>query len=186
MPVVDNPAFRIATILLLGLTLAAGLYGAWVGNWVEAGALLALGGLGGVAIKIQDRLPALFVLLVVIAGVVNAAGYVVGLWHETTPFDEIVHAFTSFSVCAGVGWLILDRTELLRAGETGKIVLALLAIGLLLGLLWEVFEWAIGIIGGAEDTMVDLLMDGLGAAAAGLFCAIVARRRRSRAAMHSS
>ena len=181
MRVVNNPAFRIASILLLGLTLAAGLYAAWAGNWVEAGALLALGGLGGLVLKVQDRLPALFVLLVLIAGVVNAAGYVLGLWHETTPFDELVHAFTSFSVCAGIGWLILDRTEMLSAGETGKVVLAVLAIGLVLGLVWELFEWAIGIIGGAEDTMVDLLMDGLGAAAAGLFCAVVARRQRSRA-----
>lgn len=182
MTVVDNPAFRSMSIVLLGLTVTAGLYAAWVGHWVEAGALSALGGLGGLFLKAQDRLPALFVLLVVIAGVVNAAGYVLGLWHESTPFDEIVHAFTSFSVCAGAGWLILGLTQMLRAGETGKVVLAVLAIGLVLGLVWELFEWVIGIIGGAEDTMVDLLMDGLGAAAAGLFCAVVARRQRSRGA----
>lgn len=124
----------------------------------------------------------MFVLLFVIAGAVNAAGYVLSLWHETTPFDEIVHAFTSFSACAAAGWLILARTQMLQAGETGKVVLAVLAIGLVLGVLWELFEWAIGIIGGVEDTTADLLLDGLGAAAAGLFCAVVARRQRSRAA----
>lgn len=181
MTLVDHPAFQRTSILILGLTAAAGLYAALVGNWGEGGTLLALGGLGGLVLKAQDRLPAIFALPIVIAGVVNAAGYVLGLWHETTPFDEIVHAFTSFSVGAGAAWIVLGRTQMLQAGEPGKVVLAVLASGFVLGLVWELFEWSIGIIGGAEDTMIDLLMDAIGAAAAGLFCAVVARRQQSRA-----
>jgi hypothetical protein len=177
---INRLEFRVAHILLLTLVLATGAYAGWAGDWVEAGVLIALGGFGGWYVKAQDQLPELFVLLVVMAGVLNAAGYVLGLWNETTPFDEFVHLFTSFAGCAAVGWLILVRTQMVQAGQRGKLVLVVLAIGIVLGLLWEVFEWAIGIIGGVEDTMIDLLMDSLGAVAAALFCAFIARRQENR------
>ena len=51
-----------------------------------------------------------------------------------------------------------------------RFVLAVSAIGLVLGIAWEIFEWAVGIINGWADTLVDIVMDVLGAVAAGLFC----------------
>lgn len=44
----------------------------------------------------------------------------------------------------------------------------IVATGLLVGLVWEAFEFPIGMIGGVEDTLVDLLMDALGAFCAGV------------------
>ena len=41
--------------------------------------------------------------LLMLALTVNAAGYLLGLWHEKTMFDEAVHAYTSFAVMTAVG-----------------------------------------------------------------------------------
>ena len=46
---------------------------------------------------------------------------------------------------------------------------------LAMGLLWEGFEWVIGIIGSPRDTAVDLAMDVLGGLLAAAFCIVVGR-----------
>lgn len=56
---------------------------------------------------------------------------------------------------------------------TPKFLLGLLIIGLVLGFVWEGFEWVIGIIGDRHDTIVDLAMDGLGAILAALLLKLV-------------
>lgn len=102
--------------------------------------------------------------LLMLAVAVNAGGYLLGLWHDETLFDEAVHAYTSFAVMAAVGTALVRR-RLVRA-FTNRIYLAFAAIGLLLGLLWEAVEWTMGIIGGRTDTLLDLSMDTVGALAA--------------------
>lgn len=178
MPGLDRPAFRwMAGALLLG---AAGgtLYLATEGRWIHAAALGALVLIGTTLMAVRHRLPAFFTLLFVAAGLVNALGYILTLWHEGTVFDEAVHAFTSFTLCAAAGWLLVSRTALVGEGNSLRLILAVVLTGLVLGVLWEALEWIIGIIGGPRDTMMDLVMDLAGAVAAGLFCALVARRRR--------
>lgn len=102
--------------------------------------------------------------LLMLALTVNAAGYLLGLWHEKTMFDEAVHAYTSFAVMTAVGTALVHR-RLVRT-LIRRVFLAFAAIGLLLGLLWEAIEWIIGIIGGRTDTLLDLSMDAVGALAA--------------------
>jgi hypothetical protein len=92
---------------------------------------------------------------------VNAAGYLLTLWHDKTIFDEAVHLYTSFAVVAGIGRLAVGKR--LLQGQLSRWW-ALLVVGIGLGLAWEVFEWAIGIIGSRRDTIIDLLMDTAGAA----------------------
>ena len=173
----DRPSFRLIAQLALLLAAAGALYSLFRNDWFDAAALGAVALLGTIFIASRDRLPTLFTLLFVTAGLVNALGYVLTLWHEATPFDEIVHAFTSFTVCAAAGWLLLGRTRLVSGEENVRLILAVAAIGLVLGLLWEAFEWMIGIIGGPRDTIMDLVMDLIGAIAAALFCAWAARKR---------
>ena len=174
----DHPAFRwVSGALLLGAAGGA-LYLVTEGRWIHAAALGALVLLGTIFMAVRHRLPALFTLLFVAAGLVNALGYILTLWHERTVFDEAVHAFTSFTLCAAAGWLLVSRTALVGKGNSLRLILAVVLTGLVLGLLWEAFEWIIGIIGGPRDTIMDLVMDMAGAVAAGLFCALVARRRR--------
>lgn len=102
--------------------------------------------------------------LVAAAAAVNAAGYVLGLWHDETIFDEVVHFFTSFALMAALGTALIRRG--LAGAFTNRMFLTFGALGLLLGLLWEAVEWAIGIIGGRTDTLLDLAMDLAGAVAA--------------------
>lgn len=174
----DRPSFRWASQLALLIAAVAAIYFLFQSRWYDAAALGAVAVVGFIFIAAKDRLPSLFTLLFVIAALINALGYVLTLWHERTPFDEIVHAFTSFTVCAAAGWLLLSRTRLVSGDENVKLVLAVAAIGLVIGVLWEIFEWIIGIIGGPTDTIMDLVMDMIGAVAAGLFCAWAAGRNR--------
>ncbi|MDQ3481895.1 MAG: hypothetical protein M3448_00535 [Pseudomonadota bacterium] len=106
----------------------------------------------------------------------NAAGYLLSLWHDETLFDEAVHFYTSFAVVAAIGWLALRGASPRRSPPTWWV---LVAAGVLLGLAWEAFEWAIGIIGSGHDTMMDLAMDTAGAGAAAALLTYVAGHRAS-------
>lgn len=141
--------------------------------------MLGLAVFGGVTLFFQRTLPSSIFLLLVLAASVNAAGYVIGLWHERTLFDESVHAFTTFAVMTAIAWV--SQMSGRFAAASGFQILALtLFAGLVLGLLWEGFEWAIGIIGNRRDTLIDLAMDSLGAFVAGL-CYTAHRLRRGAA-----
>ena len=144
-----------------------------------AAAMAAVAGFGVALTVPRNRLTPLLRLFLLCAVFVNAAGYALNLWKEGTAFDELMHAFTSFAVTAGVAWLLLSRTSLISGRRTGRLVAVALAIGVALGILWEIFEWLIGIIGSVEDTLADLAMDGIGAVAAGMFCAWAVSHRRS-------
>lgn len=122
-------------------------------------------------------------LLITAAGV-NAAGYLLGLWHDETIFDEAVHFFTTFAITAAIGTALV-RSGMLQA--TSRIYLVVPALGLLLGLSWEVIELIIGIIGGRTDTLFDLAMDLAGAlAAAALVCWLVAKAQRVTQSSHGA
>ncbi len=108
----------------------------------------------------------MFLLCLVVA--VNVAGYVLNLWRERTMFDELVHAATSFAGMAALMWVAARRARRLNGMRGIAVVATALVAGLILGLAWEGFEWLIGIIGDQRDTLIDLAMDCLGAAAAGL------------------
>lgn len=174
---IDKPVYRTVSIVLLALTATGTAYYLFIGHWFEALGLSAVLAIGLGFVLARDRLPTLFPLLFIIAGLVNALGYTLGLWVEHTPFDESVHAFTSFTGCAAAGWLLLRRTRWLEGDEPVRLTLAVMAIGAVLGVLWEGFEWLIGIIDGPRDILIDLIMDLIGAFAAGLFVAWVARAR---------
>lgn len=101
-----------------------------------------------------------YVALLSAAVLVNAAGYLFNLWHDETIFDEAVHFYTSFAVVAALGRLAVEK-DWLPSGASRW--LALPALGMIMGLAWEAFEYMIGIIGSRHDTLMDLAMDGAGA-----------------------
>lgn len=147
-------------------------------RYADAAVLASVAAIGTALLATPERLAALFRLAILAAAFVNGAGYVLDLWVQRTPFDELVHALTSFAGTATLAWLLLARTRLIENCERGKIVAAAVAIGAMLGVAWEVAEWLGGIIGDRRDTIVDLAMDGVGALAAGMFCAWAADLRR--------
>lgn len=113
----------------------------------------------------------LYVALLAGAALVNAAGYVLGLWHEETAFDEAVHLYTSFAVVAAIGRFAPGRWAFWGSPPRWW---TLIVLGAALGLAWEAFEWVIGIVGSRRDTLIDLLMDVAGAAAAAVLLTIMA------------
>ena len=174
----DSRGFRLASMIILALIAVAAVYLSASGQWYDAAALGGLAALGSAFLAWNERLPSLFSLLFVLAGLINAVGYVFNLWKSPLWFDETVHAYTSFTMMAAIGWMLFARSGLNAAGRSGRFTLAIAGLGLVVGVLWEIFEWIIGIIGSPVDTAVDLVMDTFGAIAAGLFCAWAAKRER--------
>ncbi len=119
--------------------------------------------------------PGFYVALLAGAVLVNAGGYLLSLWHDRTIFDEAVHLYTSFAVVAGIGRYTVGRAAF--QGFSSRLW-PLLIVGIALGVAWEVFEWAVGMIGSRRDTIMDLAMDTAGAAIASTLVRLVEKELR--------
>ncbi|SDC32629.1 hypothetical protein [Belnapia rosea] len=100
----------------------------------------------------------------------NVAGYVFDLYAAFWWFDRLLHAAT---ILALTFWLaVFFLGEGIREGRTVLFVLLVAATGVALGALWEVAEWMFDhfasgdVIKGKDDTVIDIVMDTIGAAAA--------------------
>ena len=104
----------------------------------------------------------MFRALLAITVALNAAGYLLNWFDEFRYYDEACHFMTPLAISGLAGKALLSRTR--AANELGRdrFILLLTLAGLLVGAAWEVFEWAIGIIGGLADTVGDLAMDSAG------------------------
>lgn len=109
-----------------------------------------------------------------VAAWANVAG-----WYEASAWVDIaIHFFTTGATAAAI-YLLLVRIELVpplqkRYVRRIALVLLTLALGLVVGVLWEFYEWvAYAAIAdnldpvGYSDTILDLLMDSLGSLLAG-------------------
>ena len=113
--------------------------------------------------------------LAIALGAANAAGYALDLYARFWWFDRILHACT---ILAATLWLALFvcRRVLLggHGGDGALLVLVIASVGLAVGALWEVAEWAFDriapgdVIKGKNDTIIDIVMDTFGALAAGV------------------
>lgn len=101
--------------------------------------------------------------------------------------DVVVHAVACGLVTATVHRLLVVWSVLPRPGDRtlrrAGVVVTALSLGVLLGVLWEVGEW-LGhthlderIQVGYDDTLVDLVADGLGALGTGILLLRTARPR---------
>lgn len=105
---------------------------------------------------------------VAVAAVANAFAYAFSLY-GLTGADKALHAFTLFA-------LSLLAAHRLQADLWGARAVArfglIVAVGLALGTAWEIAEWTIdsvtagNLVRGKDDTILDLVFDALGAAAA--------------------
>lgn len=165
--------FTLLNIALLIGALALSARELLHGGWTTALAWAACAAVAIVVHLFRDKLPPFFGLMLTSAALVNAAGYVFNLWHQQTLFDESVHAFTTFAVMGAAGWFWLPATH----RPSTRFFLWFGVAGVLAGVAWEIFEWAIGIIGDLRDTLIDLVMDSLGLAAAGFLLVLITRNR---------
>ena len=111
--------------------------------------------------------------LAVALGAANAAGYALDLYARFWWFDRVLHACT---ILAATLWLALFVCRhVLRGGPGHDALLALViaSVGLAIGALWEVAEWGFDriapgdVIKGKHDTIIDIVMDTIGALLAG-------------------
>jgi hypothetical protein len=145
----------------------------------------------GFAVLVAARLanlPRLYDLGLVVALTLTQAGEAAGLYDRIAWYDRAVHVLVPM-LTAQVLYLCLARLEVLpdprqetlRHHEVGMLIVTF-ALGLSVGALWEVFEWASdGLFGsdlsqGNTDTVGDLIADACGSLAGGALMVLWAER----------
>lgn len=100
----------------------------------------------------------------------NAAGYAFDLYARFWWFDRVLHAATLLAVTYWAAVFVLRRV-LTGIGRHRLVLAATIAcVGVAVGAWWEVAEWAFDrvapgdVIKGKYDTVIDVVMDTLGAA----------------------
>jgi hypothetical protein len=97
----------------------------------------------------------------VLAALLSSPGYGLGWFYGANPYDETVHLLSGAlagSVLAGL--LLADG----RPRSLRRCALVAAGGGLVLGITWELFEWATGLIGDWTDTWTDVALTTGGAA----------------------
>ena len=169
-PIIRPPVFAWCSGAVLAVALGFVAWNGVTGQVSDALVWCGIAAVAAIIFAVRDRLPPLYGFLLALAAAVNGAGYTMTLWHDETLFDEIVHGFTTFAGMAAIGWALARRPGKLRESRS-FLVATMLGLALVLGLLWELFEYLIGIIGTPRDTGIDVVMDMIGASlAAALTC----------------
>jgi hypothetical protein len=170
-----NPNWRgyriaawIGQALLTIAILTALVQTQWLNALLLAGFLIA----SLIFVVKENYLPKLFDFLFVVAALLNAGGWVFGWFYLPGPYDEITHAFTTFAITLALSFLVYHSMRTVFRQHTWLYLLTIASFGITIGALWEVTEWSAGkilpseVIGSVDDTVIDLIMDSLGAVAA--------------------
>jgi len=180
-PIVRDPldllrlAFAVGAVAFAAAGDAAGAF-----NLLLAFAVL-------VAARLAN-LPRVYDLAVILALVFTQGGEALNLYDAIAWYDRVVH-FVVPMLASQVVYLCLARIEVmpdpsqetLPRHEAGMFV-AVFALGLAVGALWEIFEWSSdGLFGsqlseGNTDTVGDLIADACGSLAGGALMVLWARR----------
>ena len=125
----------------------------------------------------SDRRPAVFDVFFALAALAGALGYAFGLFDEIVPYDELTHAFTTFSVSLAFYFLFYGGA----VPEQRAVALAtsVFTLGVTAGAWWPISEWFFVGKFTMADTISDLLVDSAGALAAALV-ALALRRSGDR------
>ncbi|MBD2252147.1 hypothetical protein [Nostoc parmelioides] len=160
----------IGQALLAIFVIVAAVQGKWL-NALGLGFFLVA---SFVFVVQDDKLPTLFDFLFVLAALLNATGWVWGLFGKPGPYDEIVHAYTTFAITLALSFFVYSSMLNLFRNHTLLYLVTITSFGIAIGALWEIAEWSAGkvlstqVIESLDDTIIDLVMDSLGAALAAL------------------
>jgi hypothetical protein len=121
--------------------------------------------------------------LAALALLLNLAGYLLNLFEKIHWYDDVVHAYTSFAWTLLLALFLYDAV--LKGVEVHPIlyVLTVAGLGIGLGAVWEIIEWSYdqmvagNVILGKTDTILDLILDLLGATLAGILSARMIREK---------
>lgn len=156
--------------LLTIFVISAAVQGKWV-NALGLGIFLIA---SFIFVIRDDKLPTLFDFLFVLAALLNATGWVWDLFGMPGPYDEIVHGYTTFAITLALSFLVYGSMLNIFRNHTLLYLLTIASFGIAIGALWEVIEWSAGkilstqVIESLDDTIIDLIMDSLGAGFAAL------------------
>ena len=180
-PIVRDPldllrlAFAVGAVAFAAAGDAAGAF-----NLLLAFAVL-------VAARLAN-LPRVYDLAVIVALVFTQGGEALNLYDAIAWYDRVVHVVVPM-LASQVVYLCLARIEVMPdpAEETlprheAGMLIAVFALGLAVGALWEIFEWSSdGLFGsqlseGNTDTVGDLIADACGSLAGGALMVLWAER----------
>jgi len=166
--------YRVAAWVGQALLTIAVIAAVSQGKWQNALALGLFLAASVAFVVMKNRLPTLFDFLFVFVALLNAGGWVWGLFYQQGPYDEIVHAFTIFAVTLALTFLAYSSMLTIYRDRKLLYLLTITSFGMAIGALWEITEWTAGIvlssevIGSVDDTIIDLIMDSLGSVVAAL------------------
>lgn len=134
------------------------------------------------------NLPRLYDLATIVALMFTQGGEALGLYDTIESYDRVVH-FVVPLLASQIIYLCLARIEVmpdpsqetLPRHEAGMLI-AVFALGLAVGALWEIFEWSSDGIFGSElsegntDTVGDLIADAGGSLAGGALMVLWSER----------
>ena len=113
-------------------------------------------------------------VLIGLAVVVNIAGYLLNLYQRWAWFDEVLHGFTILAITYALGLWLYGAVLTGARSHPVLLIVVVACVGLAVGALWEVAEWGYdrwfapsNLIKGKTDTIMDLVMDTIGAVVAG-------------------
>jgi hypothetical protein len=175
MKIINWRGYRIIAWVGQALLTIFVIFAAIQGNWQNAFALALFLIASFIFVVRDDKLPTLFDFLFVLAALLNAMGWVWGFFYTPGPYDEIVHAYTTFAITLALSFLVYSSMLNLFRNHTILYLVTIASFGIAIGALWEITEWSAGkilnsqIVGSLDDTIIDLIMDSLGAGLAALF-----------------
>ena len=79
----------------------------------------------------------------------GALGYAFDLFGEIVPYDELTHAFTTFSVSLAFYFLFYGGA--VPEGRAVALATSVFTLGVTVGAYWEIFEWFFVLDHGLED-----------------------------------
>ncbi|WP_237214498.1 hypothetical protein [Falsiroseomonas oryziterrae] len=107
--------------------------------------------------------------LPVFATLLSAPGYGLNWFHGVNPYDEVVHLLSG--ALAGVALAALVGADG-RSRRIDRMLRLGLAAGFAMSVVWEGFEWAVGIVGDWRDTWTDVALTTVGVV---LACVLASR-----------
>ena len=180
-PVVRDPLDLLRLVFAAGaITFAAAGDAAGAFNLGLAFAVL-------VAARLAN-LPRLYDLAAIVALMFTQGGEALGLYDAVEWYDRVVHVVVPL-LASQIIYLCLARIEVmpdpsqetLPRHELGMLI-AVFALGLAVGALWEIFEWSSDGVFGSElsegntDTVGDLIADACGSLAGGALMVLWSKR----------
>ena len=107
--------------------------------------------------------------MVAVAAIVNVLGYTNSLYQEWWWFDRALHGYTIWAVTLWRGAIVFAEVFRPEYARSARVFLLTVAVGVAAGAIWEIAEWGLdqvasgNIIKGKYDTVLDIILDTIGA-----------------------